>query len=353
MTIPLFGFLLIVSSHLFLRLWTLFGIKIPIFRKFLRFFEYSLYLHYINVVFLDVTIASLYGFLYGSMALTAQRRLATTLAAGFCLVLILVWLISMLITTHRHRFSLAFATQSYPYSAVVHQLRKDQVTVAYFYVLSLSLRFLSALVLVLLEGSFLLQTLLLAGLELGLFLYVGVVRPYAQAVVRKLHVMAEISTFLAVLVLVILAATDLVAWVAWVALALLVLAALCLFLMPVSTLVLHYVPRIHRLLEVRISPLPFEASSPVKRVKTLEEPISFSVIEKAPAPPNTAGLPVVPEDCAEAEKESPRTGTSLEKEVRGMESEQRETALEKDFKPVLRPKLRKSVLKSKKTKRNL
>jgi hypothetical protein len=244
--LPLLLFLCFLLFHCTIRILIHFKPSNSLLKRGIQLFEWTIYLHFCGVFCLDLTVASLMALIHGSVYVNSMSLWEATMTAATCMLVIGLFTLSIAILTYKNRANLAFATQSYSYSAVVRHLRRDKTAVAYFYTINQVHRLLYASTLVLFRGDSLAQTLCFTMLATGMFMYSIIVQPYGRPVLRWLHVIAELDTLLAYLLMIIVAVTegDAEEELAWVAFALLSKAAFCLFLMPVTVLVTRYSHRL-------------------------------------------------------------------------------------------------------------
>ena len=244
--LPLLLFLCFLLFHCTIRILIHFKPNNSLLNRGIRLFEWTIYLHFCGVFCLDLTVASLMALIHGSVYANSMALWEATMTAAICMLVIGLFVLSIAILTYKNRANLAFATQNYSYSAVVRHLRRDKTAVAYFYTINQVHKLLYASTIVLFRGDSLAQTLCFTVLATGLFIYSITVQPYGRPVLRWLHVIAELDTLLANLLMVIVAVTqgDAEEQLAWVAFALLIKAAFCLLLMPVTVLIMRYSRRL-------------------------------------------------------------------------------------------------------------
>lgn len=244
--LPILLFLTMLLFHCLIRLLIRFKPSNSRLKHTLDLFEWTVYLHFGNIFSLDLATASLSALIHGSVYFHSFYLWAATMISAVCMLILSLFTLSISILTLRNRHSLAFATQFYSYSAVVRYLRKDKVAVAYMYSFGLVQKLLFASLLVLFEGNSLAQTLGLTLLAMGAFLYSVTVQPYGRIVLRWLHIVADLDTLLAYLLMVVSTVNEgnEREQLAWCAFVLLCKAGICLFLMPVAVLILRHSNRL-------------------------------------------------------------------------------------------------------------
>lgn len=244
--LPLLLFLCFLLFHCTIRILICFKPNNSLLNRGKRLFEWTIYLHFCGVFCLDLTVASLMALIEGSVYVNSMYIWEATMTAAACLLVIGLFTLSIAILTYKNRENLAFNTQYYSFSAVVRHLRRDKTTVAFFYTVNQVHKLLYACAIVVFRGNSLGQALCFTMLATGVFIYSITVQPYGRPLLRWLHVIAELDTLLAYLLMVIVAVTQGIAQeqMAWVAFALLLKAAFCLFLMPVAVLIMGYSRRL-------------------------------------------------------------------------------------------------------------
>jgi len=281
-TLPASLLACLLLCHCLLRLLALLKVKSALLIRGLGALEWSPYIYYMGLFSLDLSVTSLSALVHGSVSVADMPLWTSTVAAFFCLCLIFLFTLLASFCSFR-RTPISCTT------ALMSNLRKDQAAVSAFYSLNLVHRLLFAAFLVLLQGNFLIQTLLCAVLHLGYFLYVTIVQPYELLVVRRLHIVAEMDVFGAILILVIRACGGKYDGkpLEWLFFAFLLKSVLFYLLIPIFGLISRYSPLFNRLFQPYRSPiLPINSPDCDKTPHTLSQ-TTYMDSEFTHCPPST------------------------------------------------------------------